>query len=136
MDIISMATASADYATDNGKAPDAGNQDGQLTAGNDFTKALSPLYIKICPIKDLWGHAYSVHTGSAAASINGITSDIVGDDDFVIVSYGRKGVDEGFTYLPDAPGSGLYSLSSTADFEKDLINWNGSWIRAPRIAIE
>lgn len=133
-DIVSIATACADYVTDNGKAPDAGSQDGVLTSGNNFIKALSPFYLKVCPVNDQWGNAFSVHTGTAAASINGIEATDVGDDDFVIVSFGRKGANEGFTYLPDTPDVGLFTVSSMADFEKDLINWDGSWIRAPRTA--
>jgi len=131
-DIIIIATACADYVTDNGKAPDAGNQDGALTPGNDFIKAVSPLYIKSCPLKDQWGNAYSVHAGAAAASIGGIDAAIVGDDDFVIVSFGRKGANENFTFDPSTPDAGLFTVGGMPDFEKDLINWNGAWIRAPR----
>lgn len=135
-DIVTIATACADYATDNGKAPDAGTQSGVLTSGNDFIKAVSPFYLKVCPVKDQWGNAYAVYSGTAATSVGGITAEMIGDDDFVIISYGRKGADESFTYLPDTPDSGLFTVSSMADFEKDLINWSGSWIRVPKTAVQ
>ncbi len=133
-DMIIIATACADYVTDNGKAPDAGNQDGALAAGNNFIQAVSPFYVKACPVNDQWGNAFAVHSGTAAATISGIDATIVGDDDFVIVSYGRKGVNENFTFNPSDPLSGLFTVSGMPDFEKDLINWNGAWIRAPRVS--
>lgn len=132
-DVATIATACADYITDNAKAPDAGSQDGVLSSGNSFIKAITPFYLKICPVKDQWGNAFSVHSGTAASSLGGITAEMVGDDDFVIISFGRKGADESFTYNPDAPETGYFIVSSSADFDKDLINWSGSWIRAPRI---
>lgn len=135
-DITTMAGACVDYATDSGKAPDAGTQDGVLTAGNDFIKAISPFYIKICPVKDQWGNAFSVHSGTAATSVGGIDATMVGDDDFIIISFGRKGVTDPFTYDPDNPDAGLFTISGNADFEKDLVSWNGSWISAPRTAVE
>ncbi len=61
---------------------------------------------------------------------------MVGDDDFVIVSYGRKGVNENFVYVPATPDSGLFTVSGMADFEKDLMSWNGTWIRGPKTAIQ
>jgi len=131
-DIATIATACADYITDNAKAPDAGSQTGALTSGNDFIKAITPFYLKICPLNDQWGTAFTVHSGTAASSVGGITAAMVGDDDFVIISFGRKGENESFTYLPDTPETGFFTVSESVDFENDLINWSGSWIRAPR----
>lgn len=135
-DITTIAGACVDYATDNGKAPDAGTQDGPLVAGNAFITAVSPFYIKVCPVKDQWGNAYSIHSGTAAASIGGIDATMVGDDDFVIVSFARKGANENFVYDPTAPDAGLFTVSGMADFEKDLMSWNGSWIRGPKTAVQ
>lgn len=135
-DVTTIAGACVDYATDNGKAPDSGTQDGPLAAGNAFITAISPFYLKVCPINDQWGNPYAVHSGTAAVSIGGITADMVGDDDFVIVSYGRKGISEAFVYDPTAPDAGMFVVSGMTDFENDLMCWNGSWIRGPRTAVQ
>jgi hypothetical protein len=55
-------------------------------------------------------------------------------DDFLIQSWGRNSADEGFAYTPATPELGLFTVSSMQDFDNDLVNWNGSWIRAPRVA--
>jgi type II secretion system protein G len=133
-DVVSMATAAADYGTDNGEAPDAGTQDGALTSGCTWITSLSPFYMKICPLNDQWGNPFVVHSGTATVSFGGVTDLMVGDDDFIIVSFGRKGVDEAFTYIPTTPDAGLFTISGMEDFDKDLVNWNGTWIRAPRTA--
>ncbi len=131
-DIVKIATACADYATDNGTAPT--DPSGQLTSGHAFTTDLAPFYIKICPINDSWGNAYEVYTGDSVGGQNGVPVASVGVDDFLIQSWGRNATDDGFAYVPATPELGLFTVSSMVDFDKNLINWNGSWIRAPRVA--
>jgi hypothetical protein len=53
----------------------------------------------------------------------------------LVASYGRDGALESWTYLPATPEGGLYTISSTADFTKDLVNLNGSFIRGPRAGV-
>jgi len=133
-DIVTIMTAAVDYGTDNGYAPDYGNNY-ELTAGCNFQKAVAPFYIKSCPINDSWGNPFHVYLGAAGCSgAFGIEAADVGDDDVIIQSYGRAGEDEGFTYNKENPGAGLYTVTSLDDFKLDLINWNGSWIRTPRVA--
>jgi type II secretion system protein G len=137
-EIISIATATASYATDAGAAPDPGNQAGPLADGSNFVKALSPTYIKLCPIKDNWGNPFRVYTGSAVAGVYGIPAAGIGDDDFLIVSLGSDKQDGGtvtFTYQQSNMAAGLYSITSIEDFKNDLINLDGSWLHAPRIMI-
>ncbi|MFP4083002.1 MAG: type II secretion system protein [Candidatus Aminicenantes bacterium] len=135
-DIVTIATACTDYATDNGSAPDAGNQTGAIAAGNAFVTAISPFYLKVCPVKDQWGNAFRVESGSNAANVDGIEPEDIGDDDYVIKSLGRAGEDEGFSFDPAQPDSGLFIVNENEDFKNDLINWSGSWIRAPRTGSE
>lgn len=135
-DMVGIATAVADYITDAGEAPDAGNQSGPLVGDSDFVKAISPSYIKKCPTRDQWGFNFRVYAGSAVGSMYGIPAEDIGPDDFLIVSLGRDGADGGtkaFTYLPDDLPSGLYEMRTMADFANDLINLNGSWLHAPRL---
>jgi len=131
-DVITIMTGAIDYATDHGEAPEA-DRTGTLTAGDDFITDVSPFYIKICPVNDQWGNAFEVLTGSTGClGQAGLTAAMLGDDDSIIISYGRKGVDEAFTFVPATPDSGLYEVSGMLDFDNDLVNWSGTWIRGPR----
>jgi len=136
-DIIGIATACADYITSTGYAPDPGNQSGPISASSDFITEIAPTFIKACPVLDQWGHAFQVYTGTAVANGFGIPADGLGDDDFLIVSYGRDGEVGGtisFTFQESNPIAGMYTVRSMADFNNDLVNMNGIWLHAPLIA--
>lgn len=135
-DIVGIATAVADYITGAEEAPDSGNQSGPLLADSDFVKAISPSYIRKCPVRDRWGFNFRVYSGSAVASVYSIPAEDIGPDDFLIVSLGRDGLDGGtktFTYSPEDLPSGLYEMKSIPDFNNDLVNLNGTWLHAPRL---
>ncbi|MFQ6109146.1 MAG: type II secretion system protein [Candidatus Aminicenantales bacterium] len=132
--IVGIAGACAHYVTDTGYAPAAGSQSGELQAGSDFVKVVSPTYIKYCPLNDQWGHPFLVYTGKAVSGVYNIPDEDTSDDDFLIVSLGRDGEEGGtltYTYDPNNPSAGLYTLEAPADFNNDLINMNGSWLHAP-----
>ncbi len=136
--IVHLATACADYVTSVGYAPDSGNQSGALQAGSNFLSSVSPMFLKVCPINDQWGHPFRVYTGTAVASVYGIPAEDIAADDFLIVSLGRDGEDggdESFTYNTANPTAGLYRINSIADFDNDLISINGSWLHAPIIML-
>jgi hypothetical protein len=122
--------AMTDYMTDIGVPPE---QSGTYTRGSEFNEALSPFYIKDLPISDDWEGQYLVYSGKAC---NGVYDGIEGctEKDILIVSYGRDGKKENWTYNPKKPEAGLYELKSEKDYDKDLLIWNGNWIRAPKIA--
>ncbi len=128
-DIVVISTAVTDYVTDNGITP---TQDGTYTASADFYTGLSPFYVKVLPLTDQWGTLYNAWCGTAVDGNYGITG--AAGDDFVIASYGRAGAAESFTFTPTDPEGGLYVVSQSAHFNRDLVMWNGSWIRAPRTA--
>jgi len=134
--IVHLATACADYVTTVGYAPDSGNQSGVLQPGNNFMSAISPMFLRVCPVNDQWGNPFRVYTGAAVSSVYNIPAEDIGDDDFLIVSLGRDGEDggdESFIYQADNPLSGMYRINSVADFDNDLVNLNGAWLHAPRI---
>lgn len=131
-DIHLIASACLEYIDEQGKAPASGIQSGPLKEDSEFIKALQRKYLPACPIKDRWGNPIFVYSGLAAADFYGFTKDLVGGEDFVIVSYGRDGKAEGFIYDPAHPQSGWYELDSMDDFNKDHINWKGNWIRRPK----
>jgi len=130
--INTVADACLTYIKENGEAPAAGIQNGPLTPGNAFIKALEEKHLTIRSIDDRWGNPLVVFSGSEVAKFHGFSKDNVGKVDFVIVSYGRDRLDEGFIHDPNHPKAGWFKVSSMADFKKDLINWNGTWIRRPR----
>lgn len=134
-DTVSMATAAADYVTDNGEAPESGALAGAITPNHAWCQALSPFYMKICPASDQWGNAYYIYSGASIGGNFGIVADDVGDDDFLLLSTGRRGALEGFTYDQTNPAAGMFTVSGMVDFDNDLINWSGTWIRAPRVNI-
>jgi hypothetical protein len=126
-DITIISTAIADYITDNGIAP---TQDGLYTSGDAFYLSLSPFYIKVLPLTDQWGTFYNAYCGDDANGLYAISG--AAGDDSVIASYGRAGVVEGFTFSAANPEAGLFVVSQSSHFNRDLVMWNGSWIRAPR----
>lgn len=125
-DIATIATALADYVTDHGSTP---RQDGTFEENEEFINALSPYYVRNLPVYDGWGNPLMVYCGEACNGKYGISG--CGQDDFIAVSYGRDGNKEDWEFDSSDRGAGLYEIESAADFDKDLIMWNGSWVRAP-----
>ena len=129
-EIVTIATASVDYITDHGTWQ-ALTSPGNLTAGCPYQLALSSFYIKVMPVNDPWGFPYKVYFGADVKTLITDAADLA-EDDFAIASAGRKGLlEDTGTYTTSNPEAGRYNVSSMADFERDLINWNGSWIVAP-----
>ncbi len=124
-DISTIATNLVNYIGDK-SVPPANN--GDISAS--FKSALSPMYLKALPLQDQWGNNFKVYCGTAADGHYGLTGSA--PEDFLIASYGRAGILEGFTYSSSTPESGLYTISSEADFYKDLVMLNGQFIRGPR----
>jgi len=126
--IAITSQAISDYVKDHGVSP---KQSGSFDRNSPFYKALSPFYIKVIPEKDGWGNNILVFSGKAG---NGLYKGIKGctDKDFIVVSFGRDGKKDSWKYDPKNPGAGLYVLESLDDFDRDLIIWNGNWIKAPK----
>jgi len=128
-DIATISTALADYITDNGTTP---VQNGQYTAASAFYTGLSPFYVKVLPINDQWGNDYNAYCGASVVGQYGIAA--AGGDDFLVASWGRDKAAEGFTFDVSNPEAGLFVVNQMIHFNRDLVMWNGSWIRAPRTA--
>lgn len=128
-DIVTISTAVADFVTDNGTTPTSPSGS---YANTDFYTSLSPFYVKVLPTRDQWGTFYQAYTGIACEGVHGATN--AGGDDFLILSFGRNKVDDGFAFDVNNPEGGLYIVNQMSHFNNDLIMWNGSWIRAPRTA--
>jgi type II secretion system protein G len=128
-DIAQISTAIADYVTDNGTAP---VQDGAILATSAFYTGLSPFYIKVLPLNDQWGNGFRVYCGATQVNAAGYGITTAQGDDFLVSSWGRDKTAESWSFVETDPEGGLYTISTMADFSKDLVQWDGSWIRAPR----
>jgi len=126
-DIIIISTAIVDYITDNGITP---TQDGIYDENSEIHNALVPFYLKSFPSKDPWGNNYLIYCGKAGNGKYGITECV--SDDFVVVSYGKDGEKESWEFIAYNPDAGIFVVNTDDDYDKDLVMWNGSWIRAPR----
>ena len=141
-EIVTIATACADYMTDHGDFSLIMGDSGPLdSATNGIYVALASFYVKVIPLMDPWNFPYDIYLGVDAVTpiVSGADPLELGDDDFVIVSYGRdKGVGPTYDstlYTPTTPEAGRYNVSKMADFNEDLVNWNGSWIVGPRTTL-
>jgi len=130
-DMTSISTAIADYVTDKAVAPTSADQ---LEAGDPIILELSDFYIKVLPVNDQWNNPYYIFCGTDVDGNYGATG--AAEDDFIVASTGRKGEIESWSFLVASPSAGLYSVSTMADFEKDLVEWNGSWIRGPKAGVQ
>jgi type II secretion system protein G len=139
-EIMTVSTGAMDYITDHGNW-DLVAQDGPLGASSDpFPQAIANFYIKTCPINDPWNTPYNVFCGEAATEgvLVGADPDNVGEEDFVISSYGRNKVETPFEaglYAEATPEAGFYNVSGMSDFDGDLVAWAGNWICGPRTSL-
>ncbi len=142
-EIMTISTGATDFITDNGDwetADPAVAHAGPIqAAGDTFVVAISPFYVKSCPVNDPWGNPYEVHLGDDAvvAILTNVDADQLGGEDFLIWSWGRGGEDDGGDfqvgdYNPAEPAGTLYLVNGMEDFINDLAAWSGNWIVAPR----
>ncbi len=130
-DIKTIATAILSHIMENDEAPAVGIQEGPLTPGNEFIDIITRKHLQDCPVTDRWGNPFVIYTGTSVATFPGFRPDMVDRGDFLIISHGRFGESDGFTFDPSDRQAGMYLVETKAEYENDLINWNGSWIRAP-----
>jgi type II secretion system protein G len=132
VDMGNIAKAITSYVTDMGAAPTS--PEGNLQTDSDMFTQLTPFHYVTFTTRDQWGTWFQVWTGLSVAGHFGIEEGDVGRDDFLVQSLGRDGIDEGYSYDRSSPENNFYVLQTMDDFNKDLILWNGNWIRAPRHA--
>jgi len=136
-DINTIATSLMDYVTDKGGFYGEAVKGGQLTQGDGFIKSIEGFYLKVFPATDQWGHYFYVYTGaqSTGASGFGLQIQTPPDDEFIIASSGRNEDTNDNEYDPTDPSSGLYEVAGMKDFDKEIVNWNGSMVIGPRAAL-
>ena len=125
LDISTISAVIVDWMTDNGRVPD---MNGEYDENSKFYNYMTPFYIKILPIKDPWGNNFLIYCKEATNGKYGITG--ASNLDFIVVSLGKDGISESGQDFVSVSGSGLTSIR---DYDIDLVMWNGSWIRSPKI---
>lgn len=125
-DIMDISMALLQYVSDYGVAPP---QSGDVARLDEIERALVPAYLKAMPARDAWGNDFLIYCGEGCNGIYGLRD--CSKYNFLVVSLGKGGASETWIYDPTDENGGLYSHSAFTDFEKDLVMFNGTWIRAP-----
>jgi hypothetical protein len=115
------------YISDFGSAP--ANPNGKINYKKPILRELMP-YLKRIRIYDWWGFGYWIWTG---ANVDKYGIRTTGPGDFIVVSLGKKGIRDNWKFDPQLPQDGLFECRSPEDFEKDIVLWNGRFVRGPRI---
>ncbi len=135
-DINAISTALMDYVTDRGEAPAAFGA--QLAGSTDTVVAsLEGFYLKVFPIRDQWNHGFWVYTGVSCSDnpwmITLASGEDWGTDDFIVGSSGRDTDNSDQPFDIANPSASLYEVRSMNDFNKEIVNWNGSMVIGPRV---
>ena len=48
-----------------------------------------------------------------------------------MICLGKDGKKDNWAFSPQNPEGGLFKINGIVDFDKDLVLWNGVWVRAP-----
>jgi hypothetical protein len=87
----------------------------------------------VIPLRDQWGTEFYIYTGTSANSNYGVSG--AATDDFLISSRGRDKALESWTYVSASPEAGLFTITTASDFNRDLVSYNGAFIRGPRAGV-
>ena len=132
-EIMTICTGLADHITDHAVLPD---HSGNYTITAAIYKGLSPFYIKVMPVMDMWNNGYLIYTRGNASGRWGAgfknSGAAWGLDEFVVGSYCRDGLySTQYLFDPAAPAAGFYTVQEIPSFDHDLACWGGSWIVGP-----
>ena len=125
-DMRHFATAFESYLLDQNSLP---AQAGPLHTAEPAASELAPFIVNMSS-RDAWGRDLLVYCGEACNGQYGLSG--CGATDYLIVSLGKDGRREDWVFDPDDLGAGLYRRSTHDDFNRDLVFFNGLWIRAPQ----
>jgi hypothetical protein len=114
------------YNSAKGAAP--ANPKGPILFRKPIVDELAPFMDQFRTL-DWWGYNYQIWTGPGNREY-GIA--LTAPEDFLIVSTGKGGVREPWAYDPAHPDAGLFAVEVPEDYEKDLVIWNGRFVRGPR----
>jgi len=125
-DMKNWRKAIVSYIADHSVAPT--NPQGIMDYKKPILKELSP-YFNSFSVFDWWGYPFRIWIGKGFTQYEITTID---DKDFVVASFGKYGIQDGWKYDPKNPESGFFELKKKEDFNKDIILWNNKFIRCPK----
>ena len=125
-DMTTWSRAIEDYFVDHHAAP--ANPNGALLIKKQFIIDIAP-YMKYLRFLDWWGNRLSIWIGCNNPKYGIYLSK---PTDFIIASFGRDGIKELWKFNPSFPLQGLYKVKKLEDFNKDIVLFNGKFIRCPR----
>jgi len=114
------------YINDHSAAP--ANPNGPVSFDTLITKQLAP-YLEAVRVNDWWGYPFRIWTGENIREYGISTRN---EKDYIIASFGKEGHREPWRYDKNEPDSGCFDLSEPDDFRKDIVLWNGRFVRHPR----
>jgi type II secretory pathway pseudopilin PulG len=113
------------YISDHGAAPT--NPNGKIRYKKPILREMLP-YLDRVRSADWWGGNYWIWTG-AGTNEYGLRS--TGPADYLIVSLGKGCLRENWRFDPAHPRAGYFEICEPSDFEKDIVLWNGLFVRYP-----
>ncbi len=127
-DLTTIAGYLMDYTVSTGAAP--GWDGSAYTSASSVYTDLVPFYAKAIPSNDTWGNAFVIWSGSSwTAAWLGMTPATGSSDEFAVGSPGRNST---FAFNFSTSGADFYAVDSMADFDNDLVSWNGQFVCSPR----
>ncbi len=124
-DITYWSTAIESYILDHKTAPS--NPNGKISFKKQFIADIAP-YIPFLRLSDWWGQRYFIWIGHKTTKY-GIC--LLNSYDFIIASFGRDRVKEHWKFNFSQPNQGKYKVKKLEDFNKDIVLFNGKFIRCP-----
>jgi len=118
--------AIASYTAEHSVAPS--NPRGIMNYKKPVIEELSP-YLNSIAVFDWWGNPFRIWIGKGISQY-GITT--TNNKDFIIASFGKYGMQDGWKYDPRNPDSGFFEIKKREDFKNDLVLWNNKFIRWPK----
>ena len=104
------------------------NPAGPLTFKKKIIRQLAP-YLNLMRLEDWWGGQYLIWIGKGISKYGIKMSE---STNFIISSFGEDGVMEFWWYDPQNRKKGEYKIKNNDDFKKDIIIFNGQFIRCPK----
>jgi type II secretory pathway pseudopilin PulG len=114
------------YISDHHAAPT--NPGGRIRYKKPILRDMLP-YLPHVRSSDWWGNNYLIWTGPRIDEYGIRTASAT---DVILVSTGKGALRENWAYDPARPQAGLYDVREPADYEKDIVIWNGRLVRGPK----
>jgi hypothetical protein len=113
------------YIVDHGTAPT--NPGGRIRYKKPILRDMLA-YLPHIRSSDWWGSNYLIWTGPGNHEYGIRTT---AKADVILVSTGKGGLRETWTFDPARPQAGLFEVREPSDYEKDIVFWNGLMVRGP-----